>query len=384
MATTETSALERSFLAAEKEVFLAFFVSRMLVWVLAWLAFRWIAHGAAFPVASETEMWNLLFRWDSNWYGRIAQLGYEYFPDKPSSAAFFPLYPLCVRLVGAITGAQVSLAGFLVSNTALLGAVILLRRLVALDFPAPSRVPERTVWLFLLCPVTFFYSSTYTESLFVLLSVAALLAARQRRWALAGLAGALLTATRTNGLIILVPLLWEAFGESRRSSDSEIARGRILRSRWWLMVVPLGFVTFAGYLHFRFGDALAFAHAQATWLRSFGPPWSALWNTWHGYPPGYGVWFLGAAAAGVILFLVACRVRLRTSYLLYAGVMLLLLLSQTILESLPRYLSVIFPLSIGLAAATARSEGLYLAALVTSTGLMALCLVLFASGYWMT
>jgi hypothetical protein len=288
-----------------------------------------------------------------------------------------------VRLVGVITGAQVSLAGFLVSNTALLGAVILLRRLVALDFPAPSRVPERTVWLFLLCPVTFFYSSTYSESLFVFLSIAALLAARHRRWALAGLAGALLTATRTNGLIILVPLVWEAFGEPR-GPDSEIDGGRILRSRWWLMIVPLGFVTFASYLYFRFGDALAFMHAQATWLRSLGPPWSAVWNTWQGHPPGYGPWFVCAAAAGMILFCVACRVRLRKSYLLYAGVMILLLLSQTSLESLPRYLSVIFPLHIGLAAATARSEGLYLAALVTSTGLMAVCLVLFASGYWMT
>jgi hypothetical protein len=384
MTTTEPAARGRSFVAAEREVLLAFFVSRMLVWVLAWLAFRWIVHGMAFPVASETEMWNLLFRWDSNWYGRIAQMGYEYSPDKPSSAAFFPLYPLCVRLVSAITGAQVSLAGFLVSNTALLGAVVLLRRLVALDFPAPSRVPERTVWLFLLCPVTFFYSSTYTESLFVLLSIAALLAARHRRWALAGLAGALLTGTRINGLIILVPLLWEAFGESRRSSDSEIGAAGILRSRWWLMIVPLGFVTTATYFYFRFGDALAFAHAQATWLRRLGPPWSALWNTWQGHPPGYGAWFVGAAAAGAILFLVAWRVRLPKSYLLYAGVMVLALLSQTILESLPRYLSVIFPLHIGLAAATARSEGLYLAALVTSTGLMALCLVLFAGGYWMT
>jgi hypothetical protein len=384
MTTTEPAACARSFLAAEREVLLAFFFSRMLVWVLAWLAFRWIAHGTAFPVSNEVEMWNLLFRWDSNWYGRIAQLGYEFFPDKPSSAAFFPLYPLCVRLVLMVTGTQVSLAGFLVSNTALLGAVILLRRLVALDFPKPSRVPERTVWLFLLCPVTFFYSSTYTESLFVLLSIAALLAARHRRWALAGLAGALLTATRINGFIILVPLLWEAFGESRRGSDSEIVAGGILSSRWWLMIVPLGFVTTATYFYFRFGDALAFAHAQAIWGRRFGPPWSALWNTWQGHPPGYGAWFVGAAAAGLILFLVACRVRLRKSYLLYAGVMLLIVLSQTILEALPRYLSVIFPLQIGLAAATARSEGLYLGALMTSTGLMAICLVLFACGYWMT
>ncbi|HEX7517078.1 MAG TPA: hypothetical protein VF345_07300, partial [Chthoniobacterales bacterium] len=50
-----------------------------------------------------------------------------------------------------------------------------------------------------------------------------------------------------------------------------------------------------------------------------------------------------------------------------AGCVLLIFLSDTILESLPRYLSVLFPLHMGLAAATARSEGLYLGALVTST-----------------
>jgi hypothetical protein len=43
MTTTEPAARARSLLAAEKEALLAFFVSRMLVWVLAWLAFRWIA-----------------------------------------------------------------------------------------------------------------------------------------------------------------------------------------------------------------------------------------------------------------------------------------------------------------------------------------------------
>jgi hypothetical protein len=383
MPKTEPALRKTSFFAAEKEVFLAFFLSRTLVWLLAWLASRWIVHGE-FPISNGDAMWDLLFRWDSNWYGRIALLGYEYLPDKPSSVAFFPLYPLCLRAVGAITGTYVNFAGFLVSNTALLGAVILLRRLVALDFPTPSPVPVRTVWLFLLYPVTFFYSAPYTESLFVLLSVSALLAARHRQWAVAGLAGALLTATRANGLIILAPLLWEAFGESRRSPGLEQTGAGLLRSRWWLLIVPSGFVAFATYLHFKFGDALAFAHAQAIWLRGLATPWWAIRNALRGHPPGYGALFVGAALSGVVLFLVTCRVRLRTSYLLYAGLMLLIILSDTILESLPRYLSVLFPLHIGLAAATARSESLYLAALVASTGLMALCLALYACGYWMT
>ena len=383
MTKTEPAVRETSFLAEEREVLLAFFVSRMLVWIVASLAFRWIAHGE-FPIGSGTEIWNLLSRWDSNWYGSIVESGYQYFPDKSSNVAFFPLYPICMRAVMVFTGTQLWFAGFLTSNSALLGAVILLRRLLVLDFPAPSRVPIRTVWLFLLYPVTFFYSAPYTESLFVFLSVVALLAARHRRWALAGLAGALLTATRANGLIILVPLLWEAIGESRNNSDAEGAQSGVMGSRWWLLIVPLGLVMFATYLHFKFGDALAFVHTQTHWQRGFATPWWAVWNAWRGHPPGYGALFVGTAAIGVIMFVMAWRFRLRTSYLLYAGATLLFFLCSTLLESLPRYLSVLFPLHAGLAAATARSESLYLAALATSTGLMAVCLVLYACGYWMT
>ena len=72
------------------------------------------------------------------------------------------------------------------------------------------------------------------------------------------------------------------------------------------------------------------------------------------------------------------------SYLLYAAAMLLMLVSNTLLESLPRYVSVIFPLQIALAATTVRSEALYLTVLAASAALMTLCLGLYVGGYWFT
>ena len=367
---------------------LGFVLSRLLVWAIAVLASRWVAPGSYYPIYHPGDApWELLFRWDANWYASIATTGYHFVPGQHSNVNFFPLYPMCVATVRALTGADVAVAGFLVSNVSLLSAAILLRRLVALDFPEPSRVPVRTVWLLLLFPVTFFHSAPYTESLFLLLSVTAIVAARRGEWALAVIAGALLTVTRANGFIIGVPLLWEAVVAWRSGLTSLRLRSgwaNIRRSPWWLVLLPSALFAYATYLHVRFGDALAPVHAQEVWGRRFATPWFALRTTWQGHPPAYGEWFVAAAVTAVVLCLLAWRIRLRTSYVLYAAAMLALVLSQTILEGVPRYVSVLFPLPMAIAAATVKTEGLYLAALGFSAGLLGLCLTLYTRGYWMT
>jgi len=61
-------------------------------------------------------------RWDSNWYGGIAENGYFYHPGQQSPIAFFPSYPMAVRLVAGLVG-DVQVAGVLV--TVLCGAASL-------------------------------------------------------------------------------------------------------------------------------------------------------------------------------------------------------------------------------------------------------------------
>ena len=127
-----------SFFAQEKEVLLAFFGTRLLLWVLGWLAFYWVRHGD-YQIFPGTQLWNLLYHWDSFSYTRIVAHGYDYTAGAQSSADFFPLLPILIYGLRAVTGMGTALAGFLISNAALLVGVILLRRLVELDFPAPSR-----------------------------------------------------------------------------------------------------------------------------------------------------------------------------------------------------------------------------------------------------
>ena len=373
-----TGSCAASFFAQEKEVLLAFFGTRLLLWIIGWLAFYWIKHGD-YKIFPGTQLWNLLYHWDSFWYARIVARGYELTPGAQSSVDFFPLLPILISGLRAVTGMGTALAGFLISNSALLTSTIFLRRLVALDFPAPSRVPERTVWLLLLCPMTFFHSAVYTEALFLALSIGSLLLARQGRWAPAALAGAFLTGAHGKGILILVPLLWEAFAERKEGDES----GGVFRSRWWLVIVPAGLVSFMTYLAVRFGDAIAFLHGQAAFHRELAAPWEGL-EIASRYPVPYGHFFIGMVVAGAGLCGLCFVMRLRRSYCFYAVAMLVLCLSTTIWESVPRYLSVAFPFYLALAAATLRSESLYIMSVAASTALMVVCLALYVCGYFMT
>lgn len=363
----------------EGEVFLAFVSTRLLACALGWFAFYAVKHGE-YQVLPSALPWNLLYHWDALWFGRIVQRGYDYAPGVQSSVNFFPLFPLLLRGFRWLTGAWTPFAGFVISNTLLLGAGVLLRRLASLDYPASTRIGLRAVWLLFLCPATFFHSAGYAESLYLFLSLGAFLLARQARWAGSAVAGALLTATRGNALLILLPLACEAVVQ-RRNSPNE--KRTIWRSLWWLLLVPAGLMAYALFLHFRFGDALAFGHSQSAFYRTLAWPWS-------GFVPAAlepfprGVLQIATALAGIFLSALCFRMRLRASYQIYANLMLLLALSSSYLSALPRLLSEIFPFYLALAAATIRAEGLYLFALAVSTALMTLCLVLFVCGYPLT
>jgi len=97
--------------------------------------------------------------WDGGWYLSIAQRGYWFDPSGPSSVAFFPLFPLLVGGVAALTRNYV-VAGLLVANLAALGAVLVLWRGVRRE--AGSAAAERsTVWLMVLLFVFAFASGRF-------------------------------------------------------------------------------------------------------------------------------------------------------------------------------------------------------------------------------
>ncbi len=365
--------------AAFADAWRALWVSRLLVWsagiaavVLFGLSERHTAFdpaGATRPFGATGDVLAAPFaRWDSVWYLAIAEGGY----GGGAREAFFPLYPGLVKVGGLALGSPL-VAGALLS-TALLGvALVVLHRLVALDHD--RAVARNAVLVTALCPMSFFFSAVYSESLFLAVSLGAVYAARRRWWPAAGLLGALAAATRSAGVLLLVPLamiyLWDVARPSRA------ARRPLRADALWLALVPLGLASYCAMLALAGHDPLAPLRAQEVWFRSFAGP---LGGAWDGvvagvqgarqllsgarepvfFPAAGGDPFVGARhnlelLVWLVLTLVAVGGvlrRLPAAYGAYVVAALALPLSFPVapqpLMSLPRFVAILFPLTIWL------------------------------------
>src|SRR4051794_1517892 len=188
------TALGRKRASALRDAAVALVASRLLVWVAAVVAAA-VARpdsGASAQAFDRPELTHPfgpaldalfapLARWDAVWYLGIAHSGYD-----GASTAFFPLYPLLVRgLAPAGDPASLLFAAFVVSLAALAGALYLLRRLAELELGSASAA-RRAVLLLAFFPGALWLGAPYSESLFLLLSVGAIYAARTGHWAWAG------------------------------------------------------------------------------------------------------------------------------------------------------------------------------------------------------
>lgn len=343
-------------------------------------------------------------RWDSAWYLAIAHGGYAH---DPARSAFFPLYPLLLRGVGVLLGSDL-IAGVMVSLVAFGVALALLHKLVSLELG--GELGQITVMLIAFCPMAYFFSAVYSESLYLALSVGCLLCARTGRWALAGLLGGLAAASRNSGLVLVIPFvllfLYGPRADRRQPPPRDSALRRLLPRHpptpalAWAALIPAGLGVYLGWLALKYGDGLAPFHVQQVWFRHFAGPLGGVWDgavaAWeglrqliHGPPPpvyftqaggnpltvaGQNLMLFAFLVLGVLACVGALR-RLPFAYAAYALVALAIPLSYPVtpqpLASLPRYEVVVFPLFMWAATWVARRRitGPAIAALAVLLGL---------------
>ncbi|HTA06691.1 MAG TPA: mannosyltransferase family protein [Solirubrobacteraceae bacterium] len=414
---------------AVRDSWRALWSSRLLVWgagVLTLLTYGFgpVRHAFNPPGLTRGLGWlgDLLAapaaRWDSSWYLVIAHYGYR--PDlgsfTASRDAFFPLYPLGLKGLGWI-GMPLIVAGVLISLLALALALYGIHRLSTLEF-GDAGVARLAVLLTAFAPMAFFLSAVYSEALYLALSVGLFYAARHGRWAVVGVLAALAGATRSTGIVLLLPaLILYLYGprEDRRPDFSPARRlaprYRVRRDVLWLALAPVGLALYLGYLGLAGGDALAPFHAQDVWGRHFAGPYLGVWDGLqaafegarqllsfqqaHAYFATGGESPFVASEHNLLLFafliaaLVAIVGVLRTlplAYGAYVVAALALPLSYPVtaqpLMSLPRFLLVLFPLTMWFASWLAARPRLQRPTLVGSGLLMAFFLAQFATWHW--
>ncbi len=205
-------------------------------------------------------------KWDGSWYRLVATTGYESLGASfPAKAAFWPLYPWLMDFFSGITGVSPESVGYLISNISFAIALVLLYQLVSMDLSID--VSKRTLWAIALFPTAFFFTAVYTESLFLLLTVGCLLAARKGEWWLAGGIGLLAALTRSAGVMLLAPmgiLFLQQYGTDIR--------------RWFPSIFPaalpaLGPVLFGWHLTTAGLQFFDWINVQWQWNRFRAMPW---------------------------------------------------------------------------------------------------------------
>ncbi len=339
------------------------------------------------PASEVIPGWhNLVTAWerfDALWFLRIATDGYV---DGDGSAVFFPLFPLLIRGLSPILGGHPLAAGFLVSHAATFGSMVALYFLTTGEFD--ERTARRTVLYLALFPTSFFLLAPYSESLFLLLALVSLWAARRRWWWAAGLAGAAASATRNLGVLLVIPLAVEAVHQWRERRNTR----HLVVALSWSALAAAGALAYLAYWQWTAGDALAPIHQQENWQREGSFPLATViratveaFRFVGQYPGGYHLldWLVTLPSILAIVWLV---LRARPVFSAYAVVMVAAPLSYVFLPrpfmSLPRFLLVVFPILWPWAVVGLRRRGLHEVAVAVSAGLLVLLAVLFVNWYY--
>jgi hypothetical protein len=246
-----------------------------LSWVVV-RAFDEDDKGVPRPEWADDSLLDPWTRYDAGWYIGIAEGGYVHLPGQQSSVAFFPGYPLAVRQAGDVVGSD-QVGGFLVTIACGLGAVALFWLWCRSRLAAAATATA--VAALLLYPYGWFlYGAIYGDALFLLASLAAFVLLERDRPVLAGLAGAVATATRPVGIAVVAGLVVRAI-ERRGGLTGTWRWGlprrvdvRRLRGRDAGVLLSLaGLGGFMFFLWREFGDPMLFSSVQRYWDQPSSP-----------------------------------------------------------------------------------------------------------------
>ena len=324
-------------------------LSRMLQYLIGHV----MAYGLDLSGFGLDSMQRLWVRSDAPHYLGIADYGYRTVGDPRFHIVFFPFYPILVHAVSALTGHTFA-ASLVVSNLALTGACFYLYKLALMDSGAAGA--RRTVKYLLLFPAAFFLGAGFSESLFIFFAAASMYYARKDRLALAAGLAAAAAFTRMLGVLLVIPVVFEACENSGafdalREKGFKKALGLLSPRAAWALLVPAG--TFAYLLVNKAvtGDWFRFlVYQREHWYQQFGLFFLNAGTIYDQFALGdmEAIAFLWIPELVCIVLSLALMVRTfktqRASYAFFSLAYFLVAIAPTWLLSAPRYIMAMVPL----------------------------------------
>lgn len=345
------------------------------------LAIRYAGYAATAPDATLANFADGMCRWDCHWYVKLAEKGYDGFPTptliNAGNWAFFPLYPMLVALVRGLTGLETIVTATGLSIMLCIGAARVAWPLLGRDLRAYTLF----VAFLVAGPFSIWFTTFYTEVLFLFLTVCVFAALQRRNIVLAGIFAALLSATRIVGVFIVFALAIEIWRAHREAGGTwrDFVPGVLKRPDWLLgiFLAPLGMFAYMLFLHLKIGDALAFSHVQRAWARPTGLPPMFLYEALFNPAPGAAMpTFSQQLAAGTLVgYALAILLIVRRHYAM--GIYALLCLTAPLfagMASMLRFTAGLAPMPLMLTELLAARRWLFAVSL----------LVFLASGYFTT
>jgi Gpi18-like mannosyltransferase len=212
---------------------------------------------------------NIFARWDSGFYADIALTGYG--TTIVPRWEFFPLYPICMGILGRLIAfifsipldLAVYVAGFVISNIAFFCSVYFLYRLTELIL-RDTRTAVQSGILLALYPAGIFLSAVYSESVFLLLVLLSLIYWYRIKRPLSGVCGFLAGLARPVGVVLAIPYFYDVFTDrsARKSALNYLSVG----------VVLLALICFFAYSQIMTGTPFAtFAAERLYWKVTLSP-----------------------------------------------------------------------------------------------------------------
>lgn len=330
--------------------------------------------GGTFPYYQQLQLTRLPhFIWsfanfDGVHYLQIARDGYA----NEFTQAFFPLYPLLLKIIDSQTIRYLLMAGLVISNAFFLIGLIFYFKLVSESYN--KKVAYWALVFLLAFPTSFYFGAVYTEGLFFALTMSAFYLAHKNKILWASLVGFFASATRLIGAL-LAPSLYFT---------------KNIKTKYFIFVIPFGLILYMLFLYINFGNPLFFLSSQEIFGQgrtssSIILPPQVLYRyikilvTSSGQPFFNAIFELSVTMFAFAVLIFNFKV-IKKEWLIFSLSSLLVPTLTGTLASMPRYVLVAFPIFIVLASI----KSSVLKYLIVTFFLLLLfgATTIFTQGYW--